>query len=411
MSEEKIQPEVNIGLVGHVDHGKSTLTQQLSGKWTDTHSEEMKRGITIRLGYADSEIRKCENCDKYVTEKTCSECEEESELVRKISIVDAPGHESLMATMISGSTIIDGAILLVSAAEECPQPQTQEHLMALQITGVENVIVVQNKIDLVSEEEAKENYEQIKDFLEDTDYEDAPIIPISARSGVNLDVLIDALQEHIPTPERNPEADPRMLVARSFDINKPGTNIENIKGGVLGGSLIQGELEEDEEIEIKPGWSKEEHNQTVWSSLNTKITGLRSGGESFEKLRPGGSIGVMTELDPAIVKSDSLGGSIVGKEGTLPPTRKELILKPELLDRVVGTEDEEEVDNITRGEPLMLNVNAAATIGTVIETRDNKIKCKLKKPVCAETDSKVTISRKIGTRFRLIGYGKIKEEI
>jgi len=125
---EIVQPELNIGLVGHVDHGKTTLTEALSGKWTDTHSEELKRGITIRLGYADATIRKCEVCGKHVLEK--KHCNKLALAVRKISFVDAPGHESLMATMLSGATIMDGALLLVAANEECPQPQTREHSSA-----------------------------------------------------------------------------------------------------------------------------------------------------------------------------------------------------------------------------------------------------------------------------------------
>ena len=137
--KEILQPEINLGLVGHVDHGKTTLTERLSGKWTDTHSEELKKGITIRLGYADVTLRKCHKCGVYTTKDTCTKCNEKSTAVRKISLVDAPGHESLMATMLCGAAIIDGALLLIAANEKCPQPQTREHLMALQITGIKKV--------------------------------------------------------------------------------------------------------------------------------------------------------------------------------------------------------------------------------------------------------------------------------
>ena len=150
-----VQSDVNIGLVGHVDHGKTTLTKALSGIWTDTHSEETKRGISIRLGYADIEFRKCPNCGEpecYTTSKKCEICGSETELIRKVSFVDAPGHETLMATMLSGAAIMDGAVLVIAANESCPQPQTKEHLMALDVIGVKDVIVVQNKIDIVSKE-------------------------------------------------------------------------------------------------------------------------------------------------------------------------------------------------------------------------------------------------------------------
>ncbi len=225
-TKEDRTPEINIGLVGHVDHGKTTLTEQLSGKWTDTHSEEVKRGITIRLGYADTTLRKCPKCkgtEAYTVKEKCEDHKTDTEVLRTVSFVDAPGHESLMATMLSGARIMDGALLLVAANEQCPQPQTREHLMGLQIAGIKNVIIVQNKIDLVTRERALRNYKQIKDFLKGTDYEEAPIIPVSAQKGVNVDLLIETMEKIIPTPKRDEKKEPMMFVARSFDINKPGT--------------------------------------------------------------------------------------------------------------------------------------------------------------------------------------------
>jgi len=145
---------VNIGMVGHVDHGKTTLVNALSsGEWTDRHSEEIRRGISIRLGYADATFRRCPVCKEpecYTVEEVCKHCGSKTEELRTISFVDSPGHEALMATMLSGAAIMDGAVLLIAATEPCPQPQTKEHLMALSIVGIEKVVIVQNKIDLVS---------------------------------------------------------------------------------------------------------------------------------------------------------------------------------------------------------------------------------------------------------------------
>ena len=399
-------------MVGHVDHGKTTLLERLSGKWTDTHSEEMKRGITIRLGYADVTFRKCEKCKDplYTTKEECPICKSPTVVLRNVSFVDAPGHESLMATMLAGATIMDGALLLVAANEECPQPQTREHLVALQIIGMKNIIVVQNKIDLVNEEQGLKNYNQIKAFLKGTDYENAPIIPISAQHRVGLNYLIEAIEEYIPTPKRDQSKEPIMLVARSFDINRPGTHHSKIVGGVLGGSLKQGSLKANETIEIRPGRNVVEKNQQVWKPLTAKIVSLNSGGETLEQVVPGGSIGVLTSLDPSVVKSDKLTGSIVGLPGKLPKVWIELILDVHLLERVVGSKEDLTVEPIKMSEPLMLNVNSAATVGIVIELRKNKIKCKLKLPVCADVSSRVTISRRIGNRFRLIGYGSIMDK-
>ncbi|MBI3034260.1 translation initiation factor IF-2 subunit gamma [Candidatus Woesearchaeota archaeon] len=404
------QPEINIGMVGHVDHGKTTLTEALTGKWTDTHSEEIKRGITIRLGYADSVFYRCGKCplpDAYTTSEFCPLCSSKTLPVRKVSFVDAPGHESLMATMLSGANIMDGALLLVAANELCPQPQTREHLTALQIMGVRNIVIVQNKIDLVSREQALKNYEEIREFVKGTQFENSPIIPISAQQRVNIDVLISAIQEAVPTPERDSGKPPLMYVARSFDINRPGTNPLEMVGGVIGGAVKQGVLKVNDTIEIRPGRRIERAGKVFWQPIITTIVGLKTGGAGVESVGPGGSVGVMTFLDPSLVKSDALTGSVIGTSG-LPPVWHELKLEVFLLERVVGAKDKLVVEPIKLGESLMLNVNSAATVGIVTELQKNMALCKLKLPVCAEPGSRATISRLIGTRWRLIGYGMIK---
>ena len=407
--EVPVQPAINIGLVGHVDHGKTTLTERLSGKWTDTHSEEMKRGITIRLGYADAVFYRCEKCKIYSVKPKCQKCNEDCVPLRKVSFVDAPGHESLMATMLAGATIMDGALLLISANETCPQPQTREHLMALQIVGVKHIVIVQNKIDLVKEDDALKNFEQIRAFLKNTEYADSPIIPVSAKHNINIDLLVEAIEDTIPTPKRDVDKDPLLFVARSFDINRPGTVIKDLAGGVLGGSLFQGRLKVGDEIELRPGHEVEFGGKKSWKSIFTKIVGLKTGGKSVEEILPGGSVGVMTDLDPSVVKSDSLTGNVVGYKGRIPQIWQTLTLDTHLLERVVGSKEDLVVDPIKLGEPLMLNVNAAATVGVVTQLGKNAFTCILKLPVCAELGSRVTISRRLGARFRLIGYGMIKQ--
>ena len=316
------QPEVNIGMVGHVDHGKTTLTQALSGKWTDEHSEELKRGISIKLGYADTTFYKCPKCPEplcYSTKPVCPHCGEKGEVLRKVSFVDAPGHETLMAVVISGAAIMDGALLLIAANEKCPQPQTEEHLMALDTTGIKNIVIVQNKIDLVSKEKAIENYNQIVEFTEGTCAEGAPIIPVSAHHETNLDTLIQAIEEYIPTPRRDLNKNPIMYTARSFDVNKPGATPDKIRGGVIGGSLKQGVLYVGDEIEIRPGRKVEESGKERYESIFTTISSIVTGGESVEKAGPGGLLGIGTEIDPSITKADGLAGRIVGREGMMPP--------------------------------------------------------------------------------------------
>lgn len=410
-AQKNAQPELSIGLVGHVDHGKTTLVKALSGKWTDTHSEELKRGITIRLGYADATFYKCEKCkgtDAYSVSEKCPKCGGTGKRLRTISFVDAPGHESLMATMICGSAIIDAALLIIAANETCPQPQTKEHLMALGIIGIKKLIIVQNKIDLVSEEDAVKNYEQIKSFIKNTPFKDVPIVPISAQHNINIDLLIEAIEENFKTPQRDPNKDPLMFVARSFDINKPGTEISKLMGGVLGGALKQGKLRVGQEIEILPGYEVEEKNKKVWKPLITEIVGLMAGGAKVDEILPGGSMAVLTLLDPSVTKSDTFAGAIVGEKGKMPPVWYNLELDVHLLERVVGTTDKLVVEPIKTSEILMLNVNASATVGVVQGFGKKTVKCSLKRPVCAEKGARVTISRRFGNRWRLIGFGMIK---
>jgi len=405
------QPEVNIGLVGHVDHGKTTLVQALSGEWTDQHSEEMKRGISIRLGYADATFRQCPEGDvpdAYTVEETCGDHDTETDVLRTVSFVDAPGHETLMATMLSGAAIMDGAVLVVSANEDVPQAQTEEHLMALDIIGIDNIVVAQNKIDLVDAEQARESYEQIQEFVEGTVAEDAPIVPISAGQGVNMDLLIDAVEREIPTPERDPGADAEMLVARSFDINRPGTTWDSLLGGVLGGSLVRGELEADDDIELRPGREVDEGGQTEWRPVETTVRSLQAGGDTVETATPGGLLGVGTGLDPSITKGDALAGQVAGPPGSLPPTHEQFTMDVDLLDRIVG-ENAGDVEEISTGEPLMMTIGTATTVGSVTSARGGEAEVALQRPVCAREGAKIAINRRLGGRWRLIGIGTLRE--
>ncbi|MCW8965117.1 MAG: translation initiation factor IF-2 subunit gamma, partial [Candidatus Pacearchaeota archaeon] len=259
---DKNIPELNVGVVGHIDHGKTTLLSRLTGKFTDTHSEELKRGITIKLGYAEIVI--CNDNGKFNTEK--------GKALRYVSFIDAPGHEMLMATMLSGAATMDAAVLVV-AANEGIKPQTKEHFMALQAKKIKNIIIVQNKIDLVTKEQALENYKKIKEFVKGSVAENAPIIPISAQQGVNIDKLLEELCK-IEIPKKDVDAEPIFLVARSFDINKPGTEIKNLNGGVLGGILKRGKLKIGDTIEIKPGVLIKKQNEQTYKTITAKILSL-----------------------------------------------------------------------------------------------------------------------------------------
>jgi len=406
------RPEVNIGMVGHVDHGKTTLTQALSGVWADTHSEEIKRGISIRLGYADTSFYKCPDCEEpqcYSTGPKCNHCGGKTEFLRSVSFVDAPGHETLMATMISGAAIMDGAILLIAADEKCPQPQTEEHLKALEIAGVEDIIIVQNKIDLVTEEQALQNYREIKAFVNGTIAEKAPIIPVSAHHDVNIDTLIGAIERHLKTPQRSMEGDPFMYVARSFDVNKPGTKVEELVGGIMGGSLLLGKIKVGDTLEVRPGIKREEFGKELYKPIAITVISLLSGKKKYKELTPGGLAGIGTNTDPSVMKSDNLKGMVLGTEKSLPPVVNKITLEINLLKRIVGSKQDVAVEKIRTGLPLMLTIGTTNTVGVVTSERKDIADLALKLPVCASEDQRVAISRLVGNRWHLVGYGVIKE--
>jgi len=412
-SEENslIQPEINIGTLGHVDNGKSTLVQALTGIWTSKHSEELRRGITIRIGYADAYFYKCPNCKEpqcYSTKKKCPVCGEKTKFLRGVSFVDCPGHHSLMLTMISGAALMDGALFVLAADAKCPQAQDREHLLAAEMAGMENIVVVQNKIDIISKERAIENYDEIKEFAKGKTIENSSTIPISAHNNANIDLLIQTIEKKIPTPKRDPGANPVMHVLRSFDVNKPGTDVVDMAGGVIGGSIIKGTFETGDEIEIKPGTRIEKGGKTTYRTLQATIASLNISKGTVEKAGPGGLVGIGSSLCPSITKSDGLVGNIMGKAGKLPETLEKVALDIKLFEKVVGTKEQVPVDKIRSNEPLVLNVATNVTSGIVNSARENIIEIDLKRPICAEPKSKVAISRRIGDSWRLIGFGVIK---
>ena len=401
--DPKLIPEVNIGMVGHVDHGKSTLVEALTGKWPAVHSEELKRGISIRLGYADATFYKCPKCGTFLSSKKCPKCFVNAKILRTVSFVDAPGHESLMATVLTGSALMDGAILVIATDEKCPLPQTREHLTTLEVVGIKNIIIVQNKIDIVTKERAEKSYQEIKNFVKGTIAESSPIIPISAQQKINIEYVIEAIENYIPTPKRDLDKDPKMFVARSFDINKPGIIPDKLVGGVIGGAVTQGKFKIGDKIEIKPGIRVGDK----WKVITTEIISIEKAGRKLEEAGAGGLLGVLTKLDPYFTKADGLVGNVVGLPGKLPPVKSELRLKIKLLERVVGTEDMVEVKNIKPKETLMINVGTARSIGIVTNVKGNEAEIELKIPICAKEDERIVLSRQILGRWRLIGYGEI----
>lgn len=393
------QAKINIGMVGHVDHGKTSLTQALTGKWTDTHSEELKRGISIRLGYADVTFYKCGCCkgaEAYTNKAVCQLCGKKTKRVRAVSFVDAPGHETLMTTMLSGAALMNGAVLVIAANEKCPQPQTNEHLMALKIAGVEKIVVAQNKIDLVEMKEAIENRKQIQAFLEKNGYKNVPIVPVSANFAGNLSFLIEAIEECIPSPKFDLKKPLLMYCARSFDINRPGTKAKDLRGGVVGGSIIQGKCAIGEKILIRPGIEGKQ--------LSTDIRSLSCSSGALKETVPGGLIAIGTGLDPSLTQNDRMRGQVIGTGKSLPQPINELEVELTYLKRLVSSVE----SSINSNQLVVLTVGTMTVIGTVTSIHGNKAKILLRDRIVILPDQKIALSKKSGGRWQLVAYAIAK---
>ncbi|KAJ2482075.1 eukaryotic translation initiation factor 2 subunit gamma [Coemansia sp. RSA 2131] len=361
------QATINIGIIGHVAHGKSALVRAITGVNTIRFKEERERNITMKIGYADAKLYKCDNA-------------EQMQLVRHVSFVDCPGHDVLMQNMLNGAAVMNAAILLVAANESCPQPQTAEHLAAVETMKLQHIVVVQNKCDLVSEDQVTLSVEQIKAFTDKTSAEDASIVPISAEMGINIDAVVEHLCQNIPVPV----------------------------GDV---------------VEIRPGLITRDSNMHIRvRPLQTRIVSLCSESNRLQFAVPGGLIGVGTTLDPYLCR-DKLVGNILGSPNYMPKVFVELTVHYTLLRRLLGVADVDEskhetykqdsfgvgrLTKVSKVKKHVLQVNVGACTGmATVGVKDELAKLKLERPACADIGEALALSRKFNGSFRLIGWAKI----
>lgn len=422
------QATINIGTIGHVAHGKSTVVKAISGVQTVRFKNELERNITIKLGYANAKIYKCDNpeCPRptcyrsFKSEKEVDPpCERDGckgtyRLLRHVSFVDCPGHDILMSTMLSGAAVMDAALLLIAGNESCPQPQTSEHLAAIEIMKLQHIVILQNKVDLMREEVAAAHYESIKKFIRGTVADNSPIIPISAQLKFNIDAINEMLVTKIPVPMRDFTQKPQLIVIRSFDVNKPGSEIEELQGGVAGGSILSGILKLGDEIEIRPGIvSKDEQGKIQCRPIYSRVISLFAENNSLKFAVPGGLIGVGTRIDPTLCRADRLVGFVLGLKGSLPKIYTELEVNYFLLRRLLGVKTADgkqaKVAKLSKNEVLMLNIGSTTTGAKVIAVKADAAKLQLTSPACTNVGEKVALSRRIEKHWRLIGWATILE--
>ncbi|KAL6926610.1 eukaryotic translation initiation factor 2 subunit gamma [Hanseniaspora valbyensis] len=420
------QATINIGTIGHVAHGKSTVVRAISGVQPVRFKDELERNITIKLGYANAKIYKCSKCpepdcyrsfksDKEISPKCHTEgCDGVYEVVRHVSFVDCPGHDILMSTMLSGAAVMDAALLLIAGNEPCPQPQTSEHLAAIEIMKLKHVIILQNKVDLMREESALEHEKSILKFIKGTIADGAPIIPISAQLKYNIDAVNESIVKSIPIPPRDFMATPRLIVIRSFDVNKPGSEIRDLKGGVAGGSILNGVFKLGDEIEIRPGIvTKDKQGKIQCKPIFSKIVSLFAENNDLKFAVPGGLIGVGTKVDPTLCRADRLVGQVVGAKGHLPSIYTDIEINYFLLRRLLGVKTDgskqTKVRKLEPGEVLMVNIGSTATGARVVAVKADMARLQLTSPACTEVNEKIALSRRIEKHWRLIGWATIKK--
>jgi selenocysteine-specific elongation factor len=266
-----------LGTAGHVDHGKSTLVRAITGIDPDRLQEEKAREMTIDLGFA------------WLTLPSGKE----------VSIVDVPGHERFIKNMLAGAGGIDAALLVI-AADEGPMPQTEEHLDILHLLGVDRGIVVLTKTDMVDEDWLELVQEEIRDRLKNTTLHNAPIVPVSARTGRNLPGLLAAIDRLLDgTEQRADRGAPRLPIDRAFTIAGFGT--------VVTGTLIDGSLHVGQEVEIVPG------------GLKSRIRGIQSHKHKTESIEPGNRVAVnLVGLDVDQIRR----GMVLALPGKLRPSNR-----------------------------------------------------------------------------------------
>ncbi|XP_062005550.1 eukaryotic translation initiation factor 2 subunit gamma-like [Rosa rugosa] len=412
------QATINIGTIGHVAHGKSTVVKAISGVQTVRFKQELERNITIKTGYANAKIYKCSSCPRPDCYKSygsgkednplCERCGSQMRLERHVSFVDCPGHEALMATMLNGVSIMDGALLVVAADEQFPQEQTKEHLEAVEIMSLKHNIVLQNKVDLVREK-AIEQQKEMKEWFRGTVAEDATIVPIVAQLKYNIDVVNEYIVKNIPIPKRDFASPPYMRIIRSFDVNKPGFGSDDIKGAVVGGTLLRGVLKLNQLVEVRPGLVvKDERGKFLrCTPLYSRIVSLFAEENELQFAVPGGLIGVGTTLDPALARGDKLVGQVVGDVGSLPDVYAQLEVHYHMTK---GSADKKGLSKLSKNDIVMLNIGSKATEAKVVAVRESMVKLRLiTSPVCTNIGDKVAISQRIEQhkpRY-LIAWGEI----
>ena len=402
------QPVINLGCIGHVSHGKSTLVRSITSIKTQKHSSEKERNITINIGYANAKIY--QNSEgKYFTapsdkDNLLNDDGTPMKLVSNISMVDCPGHEAFMSNMISGSAVMDCSILVIASNENIPQPQTYDHFEAVKSVDIKDFLILQNKCDLIKKSENDEVLKKIRNFVKDTVAEKSNIIPSSIQNSINKQEILKNIvnMSKLKNLNDNINEDTFMIVIRSFDINRQNSDWSTLKGGVVGGSLLCGNLKVGDYVELRPGFIIGDKYRPIYS----KIKSLKSDAKELKYVFPGGLVGVCLDLDPSLCKNNFMVGQVLGNIGKLPSVYNEIDITYEELKR-----HDNKYEDFKKDEMIVLNINAMSIDGKILKCKKNNLKIKLYKPVCIRNNQKLSIFKNRITGSYLYATGIFKDGI
>lgn len=396
------QPIINIGCLGSVSDGKSTLIAKLTGIKTQKHTDELKRNITINQGYGNLKIF-YDNVNYYTTDSTGNV--EDCKLVNHISFVDCPGHHELIQTMLSSIVLMDGAIIVIAVNQPLSQkPQLIQHLAAAKLGKINKIIICMNKIDLVTKEVLKERKQELDKMLIDYGIKPFAIIPTSFNKKINMKYVISAIMELFNPEEYITRAtsDPIFRISRSFDINKPGVNWEQVVGGVIGGSLFNGKLKIGDQIEIKPGQvNKGKDGKFTCVPIITNVLSIKTDTTELNEIIPGGLIGIRTDLDPYYCKHNGLSGQVVGKIGTLPDISYDITFNVDIVTSF-GFSWVPKVNDL-----VMLQIGTKMSDAKLTKINKDSYTFTFTKPICITNNQHIIICYNINKILKIVGEGYV----
>jgi len=408
---KKNQPIVNIGTIGHVSHGKSTLVKAFTGKHTPRRSDEIERNITIQLGFANLRIYyNDQNQEFKYSDKILDETG--YKLINHISFVDCPGHNAYIATMISGSKVFDAALLVIASNSEIPSPQTLKHTQMLPFTSIQDILIVLNKIDLLKDQiETEQKIKELQLFIDSNpSLINKPVIPICASKKQNIDSILEFLcniQNNSIIEKVNEQF--QMDILRSFHINSVGTKLENLNGGIVGGSIVSGYIEIGDKIGIFPGHCIQckETKEWVIRPIFSTVESLKSEKDSLDIAFSGGLIGIGLDCDPGICKQDDLLGNNLFKlckkniNLFIDPTNYSyyLDINIEFLIPTFKLEIKKKIVIVANSKPIVANVKAQNESGT--------FSIKLERPIYCVNLSKIPLIALVDSSITVFGIGSI----